>query len=342
MKDRNTENDQSARATSRPRKDARRSRGQQTMRSTQHLMWGLGLLLAACSGGTDLGPSLGGDGTRPPTTPPIQDATCSTDAGGATGFVTCHELERLGALALVALRLSSLGFSMSYERAVDRVSAGASPCPMAGMVSARLLTGGAVQTTLMGCDFGVGAITGTVRTLQPMSATSSTDWAVDVSWGSVRYQGTGSVDALSDSIPQVALAGSLTVGDATPLNMDMYSIPIEEADGSITYGVGSQYFIAGGANAVNFQASSPNFDKTTLSEKGGGFVVVELPFTRTIRYRRTFSDPPALRFEAAQADLDVEGRALDGTLFNTSTGQGQPVATTWDAAMAAPRYDFAD
>lgn len=314
-----------------------------TNRPTFHV-WGCMALLAllgGCAGGGAESALPDGNGT-PNDPPDIQNSVCSDSNDGVTGYNTCHELERIGGLARSALRMSSLSFSVGYDRALARAGKGIENCPVSGTVTTATTSVGAIETTFTDCDFGIGPVTGVTRTAKPeQGSPDASALEVEVTIRNVRYEGVGSAGDLQSTIAQSNVDGSLTVGSAPSQRLQVTSVLLPEADGSLTHSLFAQHFI-GTANAVVLQTSSPQFDKTFVSEKSNGFVVIELPFTRTARYTRVFSQPANSRFESSEANLAVEGRSLEGPLVNPANNGTESVSSTWDALLAAPRYDFAD
>lgn len=304
----------------------------------------LSAILCGCGGGGDDPDSESGtpdNGAGLGTT--LQNSRCSKSTSGPSGAHTCKDLQRIGGLALNMVRLNSLSFSMAHERAASMASlAGSQDCPVSGSVRGVLSGVQTVTLTLSQCDFGLGPFNGTVRTARRANLQTFSDLTIDVTVRGARYQTVGTVSSLSDSLPQVSANGSLAVGSAMPILVDVLSAFVPNSDGSLGAGFQSSLRI-GTATAMTLNNGSGDGSERILpNERGGGFVIVDMPFSGFVPYRRIFSDPPNLRFDVFDARLAVQGRSISGRIVNFNTNASEPIASTWDAVMASPRYDFAD
>lgn len=307
--------------------------------------------IAGCGGGSgssESGPASGGNGSGSSqnngngTATALTNSTCTDNTAGATRQNTCHELERIGGLALTTVRLNSLSYSTAYDRAFNITPApGTQSCPQSGGVSAVVEAVDVIRLTFTACDFGLGPFSGTVRAEDTSSGDgTSSNLEIDVTFGSTRYQVGGLVIGLGNSGPQVGLSGSFTVGAADRQLMDTTSAFNPNPDGTLSGFVLSQHGLRGPGylGLINDGASAGV--KVLPDERGGGFVIVQMPFTGFLRYTRRFT--ANLRQEDVEAGLAVDGRGFSGSIVDQNTNAGETIASDWDEVMAHPRYDFSD
>lgn len=301
----------------------------------------LGLaMLAGCGGGSEgatAGPSRP-DG--PGSTTPLVNSVCSDGTAGASNDNTCQELERIGALALTQVRMSSLAFSAAYDRAVLLPTSGAQDCPSGGTVTRRVEDALAIRLTYQLCDFGLGPFSGTVRTEQNNAGDSTAaDIEVDVRFGAVRYEGSGYVVGFGNTGPQASVIGSITSGSDTPLVLEASTLLDPQADGSYGAALIAQHRRAETELVGLYNTSPDGAERVRADERGRGFVIVTLPFSGAVRYRRHFVAHVDVRSEEIEGRLTVEDRALSGPMINLDTTASENVSSTWDEVSAHPRFD---
>lgn len=328
------------------------------------------LLLTACGGQgseaatpnlvTPTQPPAGMGGTTPAPAPAPSPApstqvrgTCTNNASGATGVNTCFELERIGGLARSFIEVSSVSLSSSYDRAQTLLMAGAAiNCPVSGSISASSARINEITLSYQACDFGLGAMTGSVLSRDRRSDSErargdeagSADITLDITTSRVRYQTAGSVLPFMQTRFQHSAQGSIL------LNGQEFSIPllvsllVLRVDGTQTTYDGTLNSQHGDVFSNGAFIGQPRSGRTELEITSAGnnlFVVVGAPtFTSNLSYFRIApsSAPPA----SVQTRGDLTGAATGFTtpLRNTDTNGQENLAAEWQDLIAQPRYEF--
>lgn len=311
-------------------------------------------LLSACGGGmTAAVPNPTPSPTPTPTPAPIPSPTtvqgsCTNNASSPSGVNTCFELERIGGLALSFTEVNSVAASSTYDRALTALMSGASvSCPVSGSLSASSPRTNEILLTYQACNFGLGAMSGSVLSRDSRSDAARmrgdppnrADLTLDISTSRVRYQCEG--NTLNDTtVAQISCNGSITASGLASQSLltDFTASAVSGTPNTYRGTFSSQHGVSAGQNfgTLNSVSNNTEFEVTST---GSLFVRVSEPTFSSVRYTRqsTFSGSGQT---ATQGDLAINGASFTLPLRNSNTQGTETLESTFSNVTAQPRYEF--
>lgn len=281
----------------------------------------------------------------PSPTPPPSARVCRSSGGGA-GLNSCFELERIGGLAETYGVLGSLALSATFDRALTVLMSGAPlPCPVGGFVEASSPRVDEVLLNYRACDFGLGAVTGTVlsadqrddRARDRGDAPDGANLTVAVTLKGLGYALEGSVRSRFSL--ELGGQGSLRPegAAAVPVVLSVQMLEISGTSGRYRGTLSVTHGTVGFASASLFSTTAQT--EVELTTVDALFRRLGTPLTSTQRYSRSSSPGPGQ--VSTQSDLGSRAdETFSGTLRNLLSGGEDEVAADWPGVRQTPRYEF--